>query len=80
MFFTLVAVVFTCVYPLILGVNNPNENARTYMTMALVEEHTLRVDDIRDRYGWTNDMARVPGPAPGEEHYYSVKAPAVSYS
>jgi hypothetical protein len=78
-FFALVAVVYTCVSPYIASVNNPNENVRTYMTMAIVEEHSFRIDDVVARYGWVNDMARVPDPG-GKFHYASVKGPATSFS
>jgi len=81
LFFVLVAVVYTCIYPYMAWVNNPNENARTYMTMALVEEHSFQTDRIVERHGWTNDMATVPPRTPGESpHRYSVKAPAISYA
>ncbi len=78
-FFVLVALVFTCVYPYFSWVNNPNENVRTYMTMAIVEEHTFRIDKLVERYGWVNDMASVPEPD-GGRHLFSVKGPAVSYA
>ena len=91
-FFALVFVVYTFVYPYIAAVNNPNENVRTYMTMAIVEGHTFRIDDIVLRHGWVNDMARAPethmkaeaafafcSRAPASCHLYSVKAPAASY-
>jgi hypothetical protein len=78
-FFALTALVFTCVYPFFAWVNNPNENVRTYMTMAIVEEHTFRIDDEVARYGWVNDMATVPEPN-GGRHLFSVKGPAVSYA
>jgi hypothetical protein len=78
-FFVLVALVFTCVYPFFSWVNNPNENVRTYMTMAIVEEHTFRIDKVVGRYGWVNDMASVPEPD-GSRHLFSVKGPAVSYA
>ena len=45
-FFVLVFIVFTCVEPYLAAVNNPNENTRTYMTMAIVENHTFRLDEI----------------------------------
>jgi hypothetical protein len=76
-FFVLAAFAFTCVYPYMSWVNNPNENVRTYMTMALVEEHTFKIDAIVGRYGWVNDMASVPEPE-GGRHLFSVKGPAVS--
>jgi hypothetical protein len=78
-FFALVALVFTCVYPYRTWVNNPNENVRTYMTMAIVEEHTFCIDKLVQRYGWVNDMASVPEPD-GSKRLFSVKAPAASYA
>ena len=91
-FFVLLFGIYTCVYPYITVVNNPNENVRTYMTMAIVENHTFRIDDIVTRQGWVNDMARAPetkmkaadaiafcNQMTGPCHLYSVKAPAVSY-
>src|SRR5580693_3638286 len=77
-FFSLVFVPYACVYPY-LNVNNPNENVRLYMTMALVEHHTFQIDAIVDRYGWVNDMARLAG-KDGVEHDYSLKAPGTSYA
>jgi hypothetical protein len=79
-FFGLVFVVYTCVFPYMARMNNPNENVRTYMTMALVEEHSLRIDEMVARYGWVNDMARAPDKKTGEFHRYSLKGPAVSYA
>ncbi len=70
--------IFSCVFPFVFTVNNPNENVRTYMTMAIVEEHTFRIDSLVQRFGWTNDMAKAPDKL-GVPHLYSVKAPAVSY-
>ena len=49
------------------------------MTMAIVEGHTFKINDIVGRYGWTNDMAAVPE-ADGTRSLYSVKAPAASYA
>ena len=71
-------VLFTCVFPFLYQVNNPNENVRTYMTMAIVDERTFRIDALIDRYGWTNDMAKAPDSS-GVPHLYSVKAPGISY-
>ena len=79
-FFVLVFVVYTGVFPYIGAVNNPNENVRTYMTMALVEDRSFKIDRIVERHGWTNDMARAPDKKTGVFHLYSVKAPAVSYA
>jgi hypothetical protein len=77
-FFALTFVVYTCVSPYIGAINNPNENVRTYMTMAIVEQHTFRIDKMIERHGWINDMARVPEKS-GDFHFASVKGPAVSY-
>ncbi len=79
-FFALLFVVYTGVFPYMGAINNPNENVRTFMTMALVEEGTFKIDAIVDRHGWTNDMARAPDKKTGVFHLYSVKAPAVSYA
>lgn len=79
-FFVLVALPFLGVSPYIGVVNNPNENVRTYMTMAIVENHTFRVDEEVRHFGWVNDMARVPGKNRQPDHVYSVKGPAVSYA
>jgi hypothetical protein len=69
------------VFPYLGPINNPNENVRTYMTMAIVERGTLRIDDMVRTFGWVNDMARVPQPPPSGTQgaaYFSVKAPATS--
>ena len=77
-FFVLAAVVFGTVFPYLPLVRNPNENTRTYATMAVVEEHTFNVDAEVARYAYTNDLARVPKPD-GTSHLYSVKAPGNTY-
>src|SRR5450631_1044244 len=77
-FFALTFVVFTCVFPFIAGLNNPDENVRVYMTMAIVENHTFKIDEIVARQGWVNDMARAPDKL-GEAHYFSIKGPATGY-
>lgn len=77
----LVLLVFVGSYPYLAPVNNPNENVRTYMTMALVEHHTFCIDKIVERHGWVNDMAKVPDKHdPNVSRLYSVKAPAISYA
>ncbi len=81
-FFALTFVVFTCVFPYIGGINNPDENVRVFMTMAIVEHHTFQIDKIVERQGWVNDMARAPARTPdgaGESHYFSIKGPATGY-
>jgi hypothetical protein len=77
-FFALVAIVFGTLFPYLPRVRNPNENTRTYATMAVVEEHTFRVDEEVKRYAWTNDLARVPQPD-GSSHLFAVKAPGNTY-
>jgi hypothetical protein len=79
-FFVLVALPLLGISPYIGVINNPNENVRTYMTMALIEDHTFKLDDVVRRFGWVNDMARVPGKDGQPDHVYSVKGPAVSYA
>jgi len=66
-FFLLLFVVFTCVEPYLSGVNNPNENTRTYLTMAIVEEHSFRLDKIVERQGWTGDLGRSSLGPPGKD-------------
>ena len=78
-FFVLVGIPLLGVSPYIGAANNPNENVRTFMTMAIVEDHTFSLNAVLDRFGWVNDMARVPMPD-GGSRFYSVKGPAVSYA
>ena len=80
LFFALLCVPFTCVFPYMATLNNPDENVRVYMTMAIVEFHTFRIDKIVERHGWVNDMARAPDPRTQEPHYYSIKGPATGYA
>lgn len=77
-FLALAFVVMTGVSPYLPALNNPNENVRIYMTMAIVEEGTFRIDEIVQRHGYVNDMARAPDEN-GEMHLYSLKGPGVSY-
>jgi hypothetical protein len=77
-FFALLFVVFTCVFPYNHALNNPNENVRTYMTMAIVHDHTFAIDKVVERFGWVNDMAVVP--KNDVPTHYSVKAPALGYA
>jgi hypothetical protein len=79
LFFAFAFVVFTCVYPYKADLNNPNENVRVYTVMSIVERGTFRIDDMVDRYGWVNDMAKVTD-AEGKDHFYSVKGPALAYA
>ncbi len=80
-FFALTFVVFTCVFPYMAWLNNPDENVRVYMTMAIVQDHTFQIDETVARMGWVNGavLARAPDKA-GVPHYYAIKAPAISYA
>ena len=69
----LAAVAYLYVVPYQPRINNPNENARFYMTAAIAEEGTYVLDGMRARWGWVNDCAIYEGRA------YSVKAPATSF-
>ena len=78
LFFAFCVLPLLGVFPFLAAVNNPNENVRTYMTIAMVEQHTLRLDQVIQTFGWTNDMALVPAkPAP---YHVSVKGPATSFA
>ncbi|MBK8169023.1 MAG: hypothetical protein IPK60_01610 [Sandaracinaceae bacterium] len=70
--FIVCAFAYFYVFPYQPELNNPNENVRLYMTAALVENHSYRIDDVRARWGWVNDAGVREG------HYYSVKAPGTS--
>lgn len=71
-FFALLAVVWFGVFPYNFGLNNPNESARTYTTIALVEHHSFRIDEEVARFGHVNDNAVRGG------HQYAAKAPATA--
>jgi hypothetical protein len=73
-FFTLAFVVFTCVEPYLAPINNPNENSRTYLTMAIVEHHTFHLDEIVERQGWVGDLGRASEKEPRAEPSASVPA------
>lgn len=68
----LCAAAYLYVFPYFPNINNPNENVRLYMTAAIVEEGTYRIDSMRERWGWVNDAAVHHG------HVFSVKAPGTS--
>jgi hypothetical protein len=77
-FLFLIALPFLTIFPYFAATNNPNENTRTFMTMAIVDFGTFQLDEVVARQGWTNDMARVKG-KDGVYHNYSVKGPANGY-
>jgi hypothetical protein len=74
----LLLLVYLSVFPYLPALNNPNENTRIYLTMALVDHGTFRLDPVVKRFGWTNDMARVPD-GEGAWHYAAVKGPFMAY-
>ena len=78
-FFLVLFPVFFFVFPYNANLNNPNENVRVYMTMAIVHDHTFAIDKVVERFGWVNDMAVLPDKA-GVPHHYSVKGPAIGYA
>lgn len=69
----LCAAAYLYVFPYQPRINNPNENARFYMTAAIAEKGTYVIDELRARWGWVNDCAIYEGRA------YSVKAPGTSF-
>ncbi|HEU4411460.1 MAG TPA: hypothetical protein VFS43_39815 [Polyangiaceae bacterium] len=75
-FFALLALPYALVFPYLGDLNNPNETARLYLTMALVDDASVRVDGPLRRQGWTNDLALVP--APEGAYHACVKGPALS--
>lgn len=88
----LLALALLYVFPYFPRLNNPNENARFYMTAALFEQGTYRIDMPRTRWGYANDAACVDvaqeehrpcigrDPAAGfERRLYSIKAPLTSF-
>jgi hypothetical protein len=79
LFFVLIFFPFTMVYPYIASLNNPNENVRTYMVMAVVDFHTFQIDQVLARHGYVNDMAKAPDPVTKQPHLYAIKAPALGY-
>ena len=62
----LLAVAYLWAFPYHAQVNNPNENVRYYMTVAIVEHGTFAIDRVQERWGWVNDKATRDG------HVYSV--------
>ncbi len=69
----LLAFLYLWVFPYHASLNNPNENARVYMTVAMVDDHTFAINRIEQTWGYTNDKAIRNG------RLYSSKAPGTSY-
>jgi hypothetical protein len=68
----LVVVAYLSVFPYSPAINNPNENVRIYMSRALVEHHTLAINQIEAEWGWVNDKAK------SGDRLFSSKAPGLS--
>lgn len=68
----LLALAYLSIWPYFERLNNPNENVRVWMTRAIVEHHTLSIDQISANWGYVNDKAQSRG------HLYSSKAPGTS--
>ena len=69
----LLAVLYLWVFPYHAAVNNPNENVRIYMTVAIVDDHTFAINRIENTWGYVNDKSVKDG------KLYSSKAPGTSY-
>lgn len=69
----LVAVLYLWVFPYHAVVNNPNENVRLYMTVAVVDDHTFAINRVESLWGYVNDKSVREG------RLYSSKAPGTSY-
>jgi hypothetical protein len=69
----LVTFAYLFVFPYYERINNPNENARIWMTRAIVEHHVLNIDQVSREWGWVNDKATIGG------RLYSSKAPGTSF-
>lgn len=53
----LLAVLYLWVFPYHAPVNNPNENVRVYMTVAIVDDGTFAVNRIERDWGYVNDKS-----------------------
>lgn len=69
----LVALMYLWVFPYHAVVNNPNENVRVYMTVAVVDDHTFAINRVESTWGYVNDKSVREG------RLYSSKAPGSSY-
>ena len=69
----LVSLCYLTVFPYYEQVNNPNENARVWMTRAIVDHHELAIGRVTAEWGYVNDKAVMAG------RIYSGKAPGTSF-
>ena len=70
----LVAVVYLLLFPYHPGLRSPNELVRLHQTRALVEFRSLELDQALKTYGRVGDLAQHDG------HFYSSKAPLLSFA
>jgi hypothetical protein len=54
---TLLAVLYLWVFPYHTLVNNPNENVRVFMTVAVVDDGTFALNRIEREWGYVNDKS-----------------------
>ena len=69
----ILAALYLWVFPYHAAVNNPNENVRVYMSVALVDDGTFAINRVEQLWGYVNDKAVRAG------RLYSSKAPGTSY-
>jgi hypothetical protein len=69
----LVSLAILSVFPYYEKINNPNENARIWMTRAIVDFHELQLGRVCAEWGYVNDKAVMDG------RIYSGKAPGTSF-
>ena len=69
----LLAFLYLWVFPYYAAINNPNENVRVYMTVAIVDDHTFGINRVERDWGYVNDKSIRNG------ILYSSKAPGTSY-
>ncbi|MEZ4407480.1 MAG: hypothetical protein R3A52_13545 [Polyangiales bacterium] len=69
----ILAALYLWVFPYHAAVNNPNENVRVYMSVALVDDSTFAINRVEQLWGYVNDKAVRNG------RLYSSKAPGTSY-
>jgi hypothetical protein len=69
------------IFPYIPATRSPNELCRLAQTRALVDFHTVEINEVLRRYGRVGDLSRVDERIPQgiAPHYFPSKAPLLSY-
>lgn len=69
------------IFPYIPATRSPNELCRLAQTRALVDFHTVEINEILRRYGRVGDLSRMDERVPGGiyRHLFPSKAPLLSY-